>query len=43
MFEKKIVAIMNKSIDPGKQINALAHMCLGFGAKGVPSEQFNLI
>jgi hypothetical protein len=32
-FENKLVAVMNKSIDPGKIMNALAHMCIGFGAK----------
>lgn len=31
-FENKLVAIMNKSIEPGKVMNALAHMCIGFGA-----------
>ncbi len=31
-FENKLVAVMNKSIDPGKIMNALAHMCIGFGA-----------
>jgi len=31
-FENKLVAVMNKSIDPGKVMNALAHMCIGFGA-----------
>ncbi|MBS0290350.1 MAG: DUF2000 domain-containing protein [Proteobacteria bacterium] len=41
-FENKLVAVMNKSIDPGKVMNALAHMCIGFGAKlGV--EKLNLI
>lgn len=32
MFEKKLVAVMNKSIEPGVLMNALAHMCIGFGA-----------
>lgn len=31
-FENKLVAVMNKSIEPGKIMNALAHMCIGFGA-----------
>ena len=31
-FENKLVAVMNKSVDPGKVMNALAHMCIGFGA-----------
>lgn len=31
-FEKKLVAVMNKSLEPGIAMNALAHMCLGFGA-----------
>ncbi|MBS0287801.1 MAG: DUF2000 domain-containing protein [Proteobacteria bacterium] len=32
-FENKLVAVMNKSIEPGKIMNALAHMCIGFGAE----------
>ena len=40
MFEKKLVAVMNKSIEPGILMNALAHMCIGFGAHlGVPELQ----
>lgn len=31
-FENKLVAVLNKSIEPGKIMNALAHMCIGFGA-----------
>jgi len=31
-FENKLVAVINKSGDPGKMMNALAHMCVGFGA-----------
>jgi hypothetical protein len=32
VFENKLVAVMNKSIEPGKLMNALAHMCIGLGA-----------
>lgn len=32
-FENKLVAVMNKSIEPGKILNALAHMCIAFGSK----------
>ncbi|NGX59044.1 MAG: hypothetical protein KR126chlam3_00188 [Chlamydiae bacterium] len=31
-FENKLVAVMNKSIEPGTIFNALGHMCMGFGA-----------
>ncbi len=33
MFENKLVAVMNEKIDPGIIMNALAHMCIGFGSK----------
>ncbi len=31
-LQSRLVAVMNKSLDPGVAINALAHMCIGFGA-----------
>jgi len=31
-FENKLVAVLNKNVDHGKVMNALAHMCIGFGA-----------
>ena len=31
-FQNKLVAVMNKSVPPGNLMNALAHMCIGFGA-----------
>lgn len=30
-FQNKMVAVLNKSIEPGKVMNALAHMCIGLG------------
>lgn len=32
MFENKLVAVMNEKIEPGAIMNALAHMCIGFGS-----------
>jgi len=31
-FKNKLVAVINKKIEPGKLMNALAHMCIGLGA-----------
>lgn len=32
-FSNKLVAVLNKSIPSGNLMNALAHLCVGFGAK----------
>lgn len=32
MSKNKLVAVLNKAIEPGKVMNALAHMCIGLGA-----------
>ncbi len=32
MFQNKLVAVVNRQIERGAAMNALAHMCLGFGA-----------
>ncbi len=31
-FKNKLVAVLNKSVEPGKAMNALAHMCIGLGS-----------
>ncbi len=31
-FTNKLVAVMNEKIEPGVIMNALAHMCIGFGS-----------
>src|SRR5690348_11608866 len=31
-FKNKLVAVLNKSIETGKAMNALAHMCIGLGS-----------
>ncbi|MCB1181676.1 MAG: DUF2000 domain-containing protein [Chlamydiia bacterium] len=31
-FKHKLVAVMNEKIEPGILMNALAHICIGFGA-----------
>ena len=32
IFQNKLVAVLNKSIEPGKVMNALAHMCICLGS-----------
>lgn len=32
MFDNKLVAVLNEKIEPGVAMNALAHMCIGFGS-----------
>ena len=32
LFQNKLVAVLNKSIEAGKVMNALAHMCIGLGS-----------
>ena len=31
-FKNKLVAVLNKGIEPGRVMNALAHMCIGLGS-----------
>lgn len=40
-FKNKLVAVLNKSIEPGKIMNALAHMCIGLGS-AIGQEQLRL-
>lgn len=37
-FKNKLVAVLNKSVDTGKVMNALAHMCIGLGSAVGKSE-----
>lgn len=32
VFKNKLVAVLNKTVEPGKVMNALAHMSIGLGA-----------
>jgi hypothetical protein len=32
-FANKLVAVMNEKVEPGVVMNALAHMCIGFGSE----------
>jgi hypothetical protein len=32
VFQNKLVAVLNKSVEPGKAMNALAHMSIGLGS-----------
>lgn len=32
-FSNKLVAVMNEKVDQGVVMNALAHMCIGFGSE----------
>ncbi len=41
-FENKLVAVMNKSIESGVIMNALAHMSIAFGAK-IGAEKLHLV
>lgn len=38
MFQNKLIAVVNKKIEIGTLMNAIAHMSLGFGAHTGPSE-----
>lgn len=41
-FENKLVAVLNKDVEPGVVLNALAHMTIGLGAQaGKPSLQLD--
>lgn len=40
-MKNKLVAVLNKSKDPGKIMNALAHMCIGLGS-AISKEELRL-
>lgn len=42
MFANKLIAVMNEKIEPGVIMNALAHMCIGFGSE-IGKEPLRLI
>lgn len=41
VFKNKLVAVLNKTIEPGKIMNALAHMCIGLGS-GIEQKDLRL-
>jgi hypothetical protein len=41
-FEKKLIAVLNEKTEPGRVMNALAHMALGLGASAPLKEDLRL-
>ena len=41
-FDHRMVAVMNEKIEPGKILNALAHLCIGLGSH-LGRDRFNLM
>jgi hypothetical protein len=42
-FSKKLVAVLNEKVEPGRLMNALAHMAIGFGASIKNKEELRLM
>ena len=42
VFSKRLVVILNKKLEPGQAMNAIAHAMLGFGSGAIDSSEVSL-